>query len=58
MWHPPIRLIRIQDAQLNNGAFHSLAIRAKEIVLAVARSCEGMQNMGDQLEKDLNQLTG
>jgi len=46
-----------QDAQVNNDAFHALALRAKDIVLAVARACEGMQDMAAELEADLRQLT-
>ena len=37
--------------------FKSLAFRAKDVIVAVARACHGMQSMALQLENDLRQLT-
>ncbi|KZV62644.1 hypothetical protein PENSPDRAFT_739249 [Peniophora sp. CONT] len=45
------------EAQITNDMFRSLAFRAKDIIVAVARSCHGMQTMAVQLEDDLRQLT-
>ncbi|KAI0035009.1 hypothetical protein K488DRAFT_44306 [Vararia minispora EC-137] len=53
-----IVIARSTDAQTNNDGFRALAMRTRDIVLAVAQSCEGMQDMAAQLEKDLTQLTG
>ncbi|KZV59446.1 hypothetical protein PENSPDRAFT_695130 [Peniophora sp. CONT] len=47
-------VIAAQDA---NDMFTKLAFRAKDIILAVARSCHGKQTMAEQLEADLRQLT-
>ena len=46
-----------QEAQITNDMFRSLSFRAKDIVVAVARSCHGMQMIAAQLESDLRQLT-
>ena len=45
------------EAQITNDMFKSLAFRAKDVIVAVARSCHGMQSMAVQLEDDLRQLT-
>ncbi|VDB91352.1 unnamed protein product [Peniophora sp. CBMAI 1063] len=45
------------EAQITNDMFKSLSLRAKDIVVAVARSCNGMQSVAVQLESDLRQLT-
>ncbi|KZV61569.1 hypothetical protein PENSPDRAFT_759333 [Peniophora sp. CONT] len=47
-------VIAAQDA---NDSFANLALRAKDIILAVARSCHGKQTIAEQLENDLRQLT-
>ncbi|KZV69411.1 hypothetical protein PENSPDRAFT_753385 [Peniophora sp. CONT] len=46
------------EQQITNDMFKSLTYRAKDIVVAVARSCHGMQSVAVQLEDDLRQLTG
>lgn len=44
--------------QTNDDAVRSVALRAKDIILAVARACEGSQiDIQTQLENDLKQLT-
>ncbi|KZV61571.1 hypothetical protein PENSPDRAFT_658805 [Peniophora sp. CONT] len=45
------------EAQITNDMFKNLALRAKDIIVAVARSCHGMQTIAVQLEDDLRQLT-
>ncbi|KZV61575.1 hypothetical protein PENSPDRAFT_658810 [Peniophora sp. CONT] len=45
------------DAQITNDMFKSLAFRAKDVVVAVARSCHEMHTVAVQLEDDLRQLT-
>ena len=47
----------LQEAQITNDMFKSLAFRAKDVIVAVARSCHGMRSMAIQLEDDLRQLT-
>ncbi|KZV59311.1 hypothetical protein PENSPDRAFT_660085, partial [Peniophora sp. CONT] len=45
------------EMQINNDMFKNLAFRAKDVIVAVARACDGLQSMAAQLESDLRQLT-
>ncbi|KZV58960.1 hypothetical protein PENSPDRAFT_760519, partial [Peniophora sp. CONT] len=45
------------EMQITNDMFRNLAFRAKDVIVAVARSCDGLQSMAVQLESDLRQLT-
>ncbi|KZV59662.1 hypothetical protein PENSPDRAFT_694953 [Peniophora sp. CONT] len=54
-----IQLVKhVIKVQVANDMFKNLALRAKDVIVAVARSCQGMQTMEAQLEDDLRQLTG
>ncbi|VDC06398.1 unnamed protein product [Peniophora sp. CBMAI 1063] len=46
------------DMQIANDTYGNLALRAKDVIVAVAQSCKGLQaSMAPQLESDLRQLT-
>ncbi|VDC06399.1 unnamed protein product [Peniophora sp. CBMAI 1063] len=45
------------EMQITNDMFKNLAMRAKDVIVAVARSCDGLQSLAFQLESDLRQLT-
>ncbi|VDC06400.1 unnamed protein product [Peniophora sp. CBMAI 1063] len=45
------------EMQITNDMFRNLALRAKDVIVAVARSCDGLQPLAAHLESDLRQLT-
>lgn len=47
----------LQEMQITNDMLGNLALRAKDVIVAVAGSCDGLQSMNAQLESDLRQLT-
>ena len=48
----------LQEMQVTNEAVRKIGMRAKDIILAVARSCTGApEEITGQLESDLQQLT-
>ncbi|KZV61573.1 hypothetical protein PENSPDRAFT_693292 [Peniophora sp. CONT] len=54
-----IQLVKhVIKVQVANDMFKNLAFRARDVIVAVARSCQGMHSMEAQLEDDLRQLTG
>ena len=51
-------MVLYQEVQSTNEAVRKIAMRAKDIVLAVARSCANApEEVFGQLESDLQQLT-
>ena len=49
---------KFQDIQTTERELQNIGLRARDIVVAVAKSCSGAgQNLNDQLQNDLNQLT-
>ncbi|GJE95732.1 RICIN domain-containing protein [Phanerochaete sordida] len=55
-----VKILNLTDeVQSNKDAVRGISIRAGDVVLAVARACEGAQeDMAAPLESDLQQLTG
>lgn len=56
---PPMQSnpIMVQETQITNDSFKNLAFRAKDIIIAVAQACDGMNSIAARLEQDLRQLT-
>lgn len=46
-----------QAAQIANDSFRHLTHRTKDVIIAVARACDGMGTIAARLEQDLQQLT-
>ncbi|VDC06397.1 unnamed protein product [Peniophora sp. CBMAI 1063] len=53
-----VQLLRyVIDMQITNDEYKNLAFRARDMIVAVARSCNGRHVLAAELESDLRQLT-